>query len=129
MSQTPRTVCIIEDDESVRRALRRLMRSVGLEAEAFASAEEFLLAAGSPAPACLILDLHLPGLSGLELQARLKANGRDIPVVFITAYGDQHVREQALRAGALAFLEKPFAEQCLLAAVRRALHPSPPKES
>jgi FixJ family two-component response regulator len=120
MPRIPPTVCIIEDDESVRRALRRLLRAVGLTAEAFASAEEFLEAAGRPAPGCLILDHHLPGLSGLELQARLKAEGRDIPIVFLTAYGDARVREQALRAGAVAFLEKPFAEKALLEAVGRA---------
>ena len=121
MPRIPRTVCIIEDDDSVRRALRRLMRSVGLEVEAFASAEGFLKAGGRLAPACLILDLHLPGLSGLELQERLKAEGRDVPVVFITAYGDREVRERALRGGALAFLEKPFAEKALLEAVDRAV--------
>jgi FixJ family two-component response regulator len=125
MPRTARTVCIIDDDESVRRSLRRLLLSVGLTAEAFASAEEFLAAAGPPAPGCLVLDLHLPGLSGLELQARLKAEGRDIPVVFITAYGDAQAREHALKAGALGFLEKPFAAKALLEAVERAVRPSP----
>ena len=121
MPRIPRTVCIIEDDDSVRRALGRLMRSVGLDVETFGSAEEFLHGGERPAPACLILDLHLPGLSGLELQERLKAEGRTVPLVFITAYGDKEMRDRALHAGALAFLEKPFAEQMLLEAVGRAV--------
>ena len=121
MPRTPRTICVVEDDESVRRALRRLMRAVELPVEVVASAEEFLQAGVQAAAACLILDLHLPGLSGLELQERLRAEGRAVPIVFITAYGDPRVRERALQAGALAFLEKPFAEQSLLDAVERAV--------
>ena len=121
MPRTPRTVCIVEDDESVRRALRRLAYAAGLAVEAFASAEEFLQAGERVAPACLILDLHLPGLSGLELQERLKADGRSVPIVFITAYGNKEVRARALEAGAVAFLEKPFGERSLLDAVERAV--------
>jgi len=121
VSETRQTIGIIDDDASVRRALGRLFRSVGLNAQTFATAEEFLQAPAQPAPGCLILDVHLPGLSGLELQQRLQAQGRSIPVVFISAYGDEHVRERALQAGALAFLEKPFEEQALLDAVERAL--------
>jgi len=117
MPRTRQTICIIDDDESVRRALRRLLRSVGLDVETFATAEEFLQAPAQPAPDYLVLDVHLPGLSGLELQARLKTEGRHIPIVFITAYAEECVREQALRAGAIAFLQKPFDEQVLLAAV------------
>jgi FixJ family two-component response regulator len=114
-------ICIIDDDESVRRALGRLIRSVGLSVEIFATAEEFLEAPEPPVPRCLILDVHLPGLSGLELQERLKAEGRVIPVVFITAYREDQVRQQALAAGAIAFLEKPFAEQQLLDALDQAV--------
>jgi FixJ family two-component response regulator len=123
MSRTGQTVFIIDDDESVRRALTRLMRSAGLVAESFATAEEFLRRAGGPTPDCLILDVHLPGLSGLELQERLTAGGRDVPVVFITAYAEEAAREQAMRAGAIAFLAKPFEEQALLDAVAIALCP------
>jgi FixJ family two-component response regulator len=113
-------VCIIEDDDSLRRALQRLLRSVGWEVETFATAEEFL---ESPqmTRACLILDQHLPGLSGLELQARLKADNQAVAVVFISAYAEEQVRRQALAAGAVAFLQKPFEEQALLNVVGRAL--------
>jgi len=118
---TGQKVVIIDDDESVRKALRRLLRSAGASPETFATAEEFLDAAAQPAPACLILDVHLPGLSGLELQKRLTAEGRCVPVVFITAYGDGRMRDLALRAGAIAFLQKPFEERLLLDAVVRAM--------
>jgi FixJ family two-component response regulator len=121
MPRPGQTVLIIDDDESVRRALQRLLRSVGLNVMAFATAEEFLQASLPPAPDCLILDIHLPGLSGLDLQDRLNAQGQTVPIVFITAYADAPAREAALRSGALAFLEKPFEEQALLDAVARAL--------
>jgi FixJ family two-component response regulator len=121
MSPSRQTVVLIDDDESVRRALGRLLRSAGLALEAFATAEEFLQAAGRREPDCLILDVHLPGLSGLELQARLAAEGRCVPVVFITAFAEEQVRGPALRAGAIAFLAKPFEERSLLDAVARAL--------
>jgi FixJ family two-component response regulator len=121
MSRNKQTIFIIDDDESVRRALSRLIRSVGLRAESCATAEEFLESDEQPAPACLILDVHLPGLSGLEFQTRLKAEGRCVPIVFITAYGDDATREQALQGGAIDFLPKPFEERALLDAVARAL--------
>lgn len=121
MVRTRETVYVVEDDESVRKALRRLIRSAGLDVTAFASAEEFLHAAGQPAPACLVLDLHLPGLSGLELHERLRAEGRSTPAVFITAYGDDQARERAFRGGAVAFLPKPFDDRSLLDAVAQAL--------
>jgi FixJ family two-component response regulator len=120
MCRIPRTVSIIDDDDSVRRALSRLIRSAGLPVETFASAEEFLQAAGRAAPRCLILDVRLPGLSGLELYERLSAEGKSAPVVFISAYADDPMRELAQRAGALAFLEKPFEDRQLLEAVARA---------
>ncbi len=120
MSEHRPSIFIIDDDESVRRALRRLVRSVGWEAEAFATAEEFLERV-LPVPDCLVLDVHLPGLSGLELHQQMQAEGRDVPVVFISAYADVQMREQALQKGALAFLEKPFEEGLLLEAVGRAL--------
>ncbi len=124
---SPPTVIIIDDDDSVRRALRRLMKSVGLNVETFANAEEFLevLAQWPPQAevpqTCLILDLHLPGLSGLELQSRLNAEGKNLPVVFVTAYTDDLARERALQAGTIAFLQKPFEERALLDAVEKGL--------
>jgi FixJ family two-component response regulator len=121
MSRSGETVFIIDDDASVRRALGRLIRSAGLHAETFATAEEFLRHPERPEPGCLILDLHLPGLCGLGLQERLKAEGRCVPIVFISADTDERARERALRAGAVAFLHKPFEEQELLGAVRRAV--------
>lgn len=121
MPETLQPICIVEDDESVRRALRRLIRSVGLRVEAFATAEEFLESLTQTMPSCLILDVNLPGLSGLELQRRLSAEGRAVPVLVITAYADEKVREQALQAGAIAFLEKPFEELSFLQAVLRVV--------
>jgi FixJ family two-component response regulator len=120
MPETVPTICIIEDDESVRRALGRLIRSVGFAVEAFATAEEFLPFFAKTLPVCLILDINLPGLSGLELQRQLQAQGRSVPVIILTAYGDETVQEQALEAGAIAFLQKPFEECSLLQAVFRA---------
>ena len=125
MDRTRQTVFIIEDDDSVRRSLLRLMRSAGRNAQGFATAEEFLQFSGLAVPGCLLLDVHLPGMSGLELQELLLSEGRQVPVVFITAYVDERVRERALRAGAVAFLQKPFEEQALLDAVARALGVSP----
>jgi len=122
MPETLQVICIIEDDESVRRALRRLIRSVGLEVEAFATAEEFLESIEQTIPICLILDVNLPGLNGLELQRRLQAEGRNIPVVVITAYANEEMREQALKAGAIAFLPKPFEERIILQAVSRVVN-------
>jgi FixJ family two-component response regulator len=115
------TVFIIDDDESVRRAVGRLIRSAGLHAETFATAEDYLRAAETPGPACLVLDVHLPGLSGPELRARLDAEGRGVPVVFISAFDDEPTRDQALRDGAVAFLRKPFDDRSLLDAVGQAL--------
>jgi len=110
---------VVEDDPSVCRALARLLRTEGMAVETFASAEEFL-AHGGLGPGCLILDIRLPGLSGLELFRELAHRGRALPAVFITAYDDPALREQALRAGAVDFLLKPFQEEALLAAVARA---------
>jgi FixJ family two-component response regulator len=120
MLPTGRTVVIVDDDDSVRRALGRLLRSVGLWVEAFATAECFLKAKQA-VPGCLILDVHLPGMSGLDLQKHLDASGRKLPIIFITAYGNEQMREAALRAGAIAFLSKPFDELALLDAVGRAI--------
>jgi FixJ family two-component response regulator len=119
MSPLGRTIAIIEDDESVRRALGRLLGSLGWNVELFTAAEEFLQAPEQPPPACLLLDVYLPGLSGLELQQRLKAAGRTIPIIFMTGHANERLREQVLQAGALALLEKPFEEQVLREAVEK----------
>ena len=120
MARPPLTVFIIDDDASVRKAVRRLVQSAGLTARTFASAEEFLGTA-LPPPDCLILDVRMPGgLGGLELQQRLTARVPRIPVVFITGHEDAQARDDALAAGAVAFLLKPFDGQALLDAVARA---------
>jgi FixJ family two-component response regulator len=112
-------VAVIDDDASVRKALGRLLRSAGLSVQAFASAEDFLEA--GPAAACVILDQCLPGLSGLELHRRLVAEGRRVAVVFITGYENEPARREALAAGAVAFLLKPFDDEALLRAVSGAV--------
>lgn len=113
-------VYVIDDDASLLRALRRLLSAGGFRVCTFASAEDFLESA-KPTPACLVLDVHLGGLSGLDLQERLLASGRRIPVVFITAHDDAATRERARRAGAIDYLRKPFNDESLLAGIRRAL--------
>jgi FixJ family two-component response regulator len=120
VAEARQTLAVIDDDASVRRALCRLLRAAGWDVTTFATAEEFLQAPAQPAPVCLILDLHLPGMSGLELQERLRAEGRKIPIICVTAYEDEQAREQARRGGAVAFLKKPFEEACLLDALQRA---------
>jgi FixJ family two-component response regulator len=114
-------ISIVDDDESVRKALKRLFKSVGLRVEAFVSAEDFLNFATPSEAACLVLDLRLPGMSGLELQAKLLAANCHIPVVFTSAHGDQNSRKQALAAGAIDFLQKPFSEKALFEAINYAL--------
>jgi FixJ family two-component response regulator len=114
-------VAIVDDDESMRGALQGMLKSVGLASEAFASAEEFLKSGQQKKTACLITDIRMPGMSGLELQARLNAERCKIPTIFITAHGDTKMRMQALRAGAVEFLAKPFDDEVLLESVRAAL--------
>jgi FixJ family two-component response regulator len=115
-----KVVAIVDDDESIRSALQGLMKAAGLPAVAFASAEEFLQD-GEQETGCLIADIRLPGISGLELQSRLNTNHRGVPIIFITAHGDEKLRMQALRAGAVEFLMKPFDDEALLSSVRAAL--------
>ena len=112
---------MIDDDASVRRAVRRLVESVGLRAEAMGSATEFLRISRPDAPSCIILDVRLPDMSGLQLQSELAASGTPIPVIFITAYGDIPMTVRAMRSGAIEFLPKPFRDQDLLDAVQIAL--------
>ena len=116
-----KVVAIVDDDESVRAALLGLMKEVGLPAKAFASAEEFLDSGEQAQIACLITDIRMPGMSGLELQAKLNAENCRIPTIFITAHGDARMRMQALRSGAVEFLAKPFNDDTLLESVRAAL--------
>ena len=114
-------VAIVDDDESVRYALQDLMQAVGLQARAFASAEEFLGSDVQQRTGCLITDIRMPGMSGLELQATLNATHCRIPTIFVTAHGDEKMRMQALRAGAMEFVAKPFDDEALVASVRVAL--------
>ncbi len=114
-------VAIVDDDDSMRSALQGLLKAIGLPAQAFASAEEFLNSGQQHQTACLIADIRMPGTSGLELQAKLNAEHCRIPTIFITAHGDTKMRMQALRAGAVEFLAKPFEDEALLESVRAAL--------
>ena len=117
----PRLVAVLDDDELMRSALQGLLKAVGLPAQAFASAEEFLNSGQQHQIACLITDIRMPGMSGLELQAKLNTEGYRIPIIFITGHGDERLRMQALRAGAVEFLAKPFDDEVLLESVRAAL--------
>jgi len=116
-----RLVAIVDDDESVQRALQDLIESDGLSALCFGSAEQFLDSEARNKAACLIADVRMPGLSGLQLQAKLKAERCRIPVVFITAHGDAEMRIHAMREGAVEFLSKPFDDAVLLEIVHTAL--------
>ena len=120
-------VAIVDDDDSMRRALQGLLKSAELTAQSFGSAEEFLKSGQHHQVACLIADIRMPGMSGLELQAKLNAEQCRIPIIFITAHGDEKMRLQALRAGAVEFLAKPFDEDALLESVRAALETGPIK--
>ena len=114
-------IFIVDDDPSVRRALRRLVRSWGWDAETFASADDFLSAWSPTLRGCLILDVRLPGMSGVELQQRLATEGARLPIIFITAHGDRQAEARGRQAGAIAFLYKPFDEAALKEALRTAL--------
>ena len=114
-------VAIVDDDDLMRGALQGMLKSVGLPSQAFASAEEFLTSGQLRQTACLIADIRMPGMSGMELQAKLNAEHCRIPTIFITAHGDTKMRMQALRAGAVEFLAKPFDDEALLGSVRAAL--------
>jgi FixJ family two-component response regulator len=116
-----KVVAIVDDDDLMRSALHGLLKAVGLPAQAFASAEEFLKSGQQQQTGCLIADIRMPGMSGLELQAQLNADHCRIPTIFITAHGDERMRMQALRAGAVEFLTKPFDNKALIESVRAAL--------
>ena len=114
-------VAIVDDDDLMRSALQGLLKSAGLSAKAFSSAEEFLKSGQQDQVGCLVADIRMPGMSGLELQAKLNADHCKIPTIFITAHGDEKMRMQALRAGAVEFMAKPFDDEALLESVRAAL--------
>jgi len=118
---TTTLVAIVDDDDSIRSAVQDLLEAVNLPAQGFASAEEFLRSGKQHYTACLIADIRMPVMSGLELQAKLNAENCRIPIIFITAHGDAKLRMQALRAGAVEFLAKPFDDEALLGSVRGAL--------
>jgi FixJ family two-component response regulator len=119
--EKPKVVAIVDDDESIRGALHGLMKAAGFAARAFASAEEYLNSGEQQRTACLIADIRMPGMSGLELQSKLNLDHHRIPIIFITAHGDEKMRMQALRAGAVEFLTKPFDDEALVDSVRAAL--------
>ncbi len=121
MSSEGSVVIVVDDDVSIREALKNLFRSVGLNVNTFATAREFLASKRPDAPGCLILDVRLPGLSGLDLQRQLGEAGIQIPVIFITGHGDIPMSVQAMKAGAAEFLTKPFRDQDLLDAVQQAI--------
>jgi FixJ family two-component response regulator len=121
MTQSDDAVFVVDDDVSVREALRTLIRWLGLRCETFESAAAFLRAERPDTPSCLVLDVHLPGISGLDLPAELERSGRPLPIVFITGEGTIPMGIRAMKSGAVEFLTKPFDERELLAAIEQAL--------
>ena len=121
ISRTPPLVFVVDDDISVRESLEALIRLEGLEVQTFSSAQEFLAHPRTSAPSCMVLDVSLPGLNGLELQKRVSIEQRDMPIIFITGHGDIPMTVQAMKAGAVEFLTKPFADHVLLNAIRNAV--------
>ncbi|HYL11710.1 MAG TPA: response regulator transcription factor [Terriglobales bacterium] len=121
MSEPESIVFVVDDDPSVRRAIKRLIGCVGLQVELFGSAQEFLASKVPNVPSCLVLDIRLPGISGLNLQHQLAKANIQIPIIFITAHGDIPMTVRAMKAGALEFLTKPFRDQDLLDAIQLAL--------
>ena len=115
------TISIVDDDALVREAIRRLIKSVGMNARAYASAVDFLSSNHAQDTSCLILDVQMPGMSGLELQQRLADSGYRIPIIFISAHSNGQIRDQAIGAGAVDFLFKPFSEEALVDALHAAL--------
>ena len=124
MSHATPVVYVVDDDVSVRESLEALIRCAGWEPETFASAQEFLARPRVLAPSCLVLDVTLPGLNGLDLQKRVAVDRMDMPIIFITGYGDVPMTVQAMKAGAVEFLTKPFGDDVLLSAIRHAIERS-----
>jgi len=121
MTETPSIVLVVDDDISVRESLEALLRNEGLVVETFVSAQEFLSRPPVTVPSCLVLDISLPGLNGLDLQKRIAAERNEMPIIFITGHGDIPITVQAMKAGAQEFLTKPFNDEILLNAIRSAL--------
>ena len=121
MSRNELTVAVVDDDHSVRRGLQRLLRAAGYRVETYSSAHEFLARDRVVPPACLLLDVSMPGQSGLRLHQALLTTGREVPVIFITGHADVEMEARAMKAGAAAFLYKPFDEDVLLRAVEQAI--------
>jgi FixJ family two-component response regulator len=124
MSQATSIVFVVDDDISVRESLELLIRSEGWQPETFSSAQDFLVRSRTPVPSCLVLDISMPGLNGLELQKRVAVEHPDVPIIFITGYGDVPKTVQAMKAGAVEFLTKPFKDDVLLSAIQQALERS-----
>ena len=124
MIETPPIIFVVDDEPSVCVSLKRLLQSIGLEARTYTSAQEFLRSARPDAPGCLVLDVRLPGLSGLDLQQELAVAKIDLPVIFITGHGDIPMTVRAMKAGAVEFLIKPFREEELLEAIQRGIKQS-----
>jgi FixJ family two-component response regulator len=120
-TQTESMVFVVDDDASIRAAVKSLLKSVGLRSESFGSTEEFVSAVRPDTPSCLVLDVRLPGMSGLDFQAELENRGVRIPIIFITAHGDIPMTSRAMKAGAVEFLPKPFQKRELLEAIHQAL--------
>ena len=114
-------ISIVDDDESVREATKGLIRAAGFRAETFVSAQDFLKSDGARRASCLILDMQMPGMTGLELLERLAASGHPVPTILITAYPDNRARERALKVGVICYLRKPFSEDHLLDCIESAL--------
>jgi FixJ family two-component response regulator len=126
-SAAVRTVFIIDDDRGMRQAIQDLVESVGLRAESFATGEEFLSRKRTGDPSCLVLDVRLPQMSGLDFQRRLAETGVQTPIIFITAHGDIPMSVKALKSGAVEFLTKPFRDQDLLDAIQQPCSVTPPR--
>jgi FixJ family two-component response regulator len=121
MPEPDAIVIVVDDDESFRRSTERLIRSAGFKVQSFSAATEFLKAERPNAPACVVLDVRMPGLSGLDLQKQLARTGIEIPIIFITGHGDIPMSVQAMKAGAVEFLTKPFGERHLFDAIEEAI--------
>jgi FixJ family two-component response regulator len=117
----PGTVFVVDDDASVRKALHRLIRTAGFQVESYADPGAYLERTAPASPACLVLDIRMPGMTGFEFQRAIAGTHRELPIVFITGHGGEEVRTQGLRAGAVAVLFKPIDEEALLAAIEKAL--------
>ncbi|MCG3149087.1 MAG: Response regulator protein TmoT [Verrucomicrobiae bacterium] len=125
MSKEHPLVAVVDDEESVRKALQRLLRSVGMTTEAFATGAEFLQSLADHKPDCIVLDIHMPGMTGFEVQARLAVAGPPLPVVIITGYDSPETQNRVMTAGASAYLRKPINDEALLAAIHRAIGGTP----